>query len=60
MTNEFVESIKKEEPKAPKTKNKSFRLPLEQVRALEDLSCATGISEAQIVIQMIDYCLKGN
>ena len=52
--------IKKEEPKAPKTKNKSFRLPLEQVRALEDLSWATGISEAQIVIQMIDYCLKGN
>lgn len=49
--------IVKNSDKEPKTKPKSFRLPLYIIKALNNLKDETGVSVNQILIQMIEYCL---
>lgn len=44
-------------PKEQRTKTKVYRLPVKLVYALETLKKESGISETQIVIQMIEHCL---
>jgi hypothetical protein len=55
-----VFTIKKEQLKIPKTKHKTFRLPIRHANIIENLASENGISEAQVLIQMINYCINGN
>jgi len=45
-------------PKEPRTIKKTYRLPIKLVKALEVLKKGSGVSETQIVVQMIEHCMS--
>ena len=46
-------------PKEQRTITKTYRLPTHLAKALETLKNEAGISQTQILVQMIEYCLSG-
>lgn len=50
--------LDKNKAKEPRTKQKCYRLPTYIIKELERLKKASGgISETEIVIQMLSYCM---
>ena len=45
-------------PKEQRTVTKTYRLPIHLAKSLEWLKNKSGISQTQILVQMIEHCLK--
>lgn len=44
--------------KEQRTVSRTYRIPVHLVKSLEWLKNKSGISQTQIIVQMIEYCLK--
>ena len=49
--------LDKNKAKEPQTKLRAYRLPIRLVRLLVTLKNESGMSETQIVVQMIEHCV---
>ena len=44
--------------KEQRTVSRTYRIPVHLIKSLEWLKNESGISQTQIIVQMIEYCLK--